>query len=198
MQVGTLPPLVNAALGQLQRLKGSFSDHNHVDLFMHSIQTAQRAAVQERGEDRVDIIVAALLHDIGHAVSQQDHGSIAADFLEPYLDPDWCWVVRNHQIYQDYHFQAFNSLNSGSGRMIRTRGDPILQFRQARRMIETHEPRLHEKALRFASFDMEAFDPTVECLPLSYFHAPLTKVLSRPSWWHSQCTYTPRLVPTFL
>ncbi len=70
-------------LAHLHRLAG---DHHGypVDRFEHSLQTATRALRDGADEE---MVVCALLHDIGDDLAPANHAEIAAGILEPFIDP---------------------------------------------------------------------------------------------------------------
>ncbi|MEM7325464.1 MAG: TauD/TfdA family dioxygenase [Actinomycetota bacterium] len=93
----------------LMDLVAGMADHHYgedVDMLSHSLQTA--AAARRRGGDE-DLVLAALLHDLGHVLPVPDvsgdaagewglpgHATVAADFLQPYLPPSVVEPIRLH------------------------------------------------------------------------------------------------------
>lgn len=69
-----------------------------VDPYEHSLQTATRAWRDgQSGDDQ--IIVAALLHDIGDFFAPQNHGEFCAAILKPYVRPEVYWTVKHHEMF---------------------------------------------------------------------------------------------------
>ena len=62
----------------------------------HSLQTATRA-LQAKTED--EMIVAALLHDIGDELAFHNHSEFAAAVLKPYVSEKTHWIVEKHGIF---------------------------------------------------------------------------------------------------
>lgn len=60
----------------------------------HLLQSAAQALAAGMPEKT---IVACLLHDTGLFLLRNDHGYWGADLIEPYVDPEISWAVRNHQ-----------------------------------------------------------------------------------------------------
>ena len=87
-------------LADLQKLQGQ-TIGAHVDVFEHSLQTAERAYAA--GEDE-EIVVAALLHDIGEVDIPVAHGEIAAALLRPHVSPDTTWLLEHHEVFQFAHY----------------------------------------------------------------------------------------------
>ena len=67
----------------------------------HSLQTATRA-LKEKASD--EIIVAALLHDIGDELAPNNHAEFAAAILKPYVSEKTAWIVEKHGIFQMYYY----------------------------------------------------------------------------------------------
>jgi len=71
----------------------------------HMLQSA-RLALKNGCDEKV--ILACLVHDIGVAgFIRADHGYWAAQLIEPYVDPEVTFAVRNHQILRFYADEAF-------------------------------------------------------------------------------------------
>ena len=61
----------------------------------HSLQSATRA--YNNGESE-EMIVAALLHDIGDELAPMNHSEYAAAILKPYVSERTHWIIRYHHI----------------------------------------------------------------------------------------------------
>src|SRR5438552_13501397 len=92
--------LVDELFKMLNALKGETFGYR-VDRYEHSLQSASRAL---RADARIDMVVAALLHDIGDAIAPANHSALAAAVMEPYVDEETAWVVRHHGLFQSYHY----------------------------------------------------------------------------------------------
>lgn len=94
-----------------------------VDLFEHALQTAtrcyndvlartkaetpeQHAALTPAGltVDDEELVVVALLHDIGETLSPINHGEVAAGILRPFISPRNYWILMHHEIFQLYYY----------------------------------------------------------------------------------------------
>lgn len=128
-----------------------------VDQLTHACQAATRA---ERSGAEPELVVAALCHDLGKAISDDNHGAIAAEILKPYVSATTYEVVRTHQDFQVRHYgPAF-------GR------DPDTRERYR------HEP-WFSVAERFADeWDQRSFDPDYDTLPLDHFEPLVRAVFS--------------------
>ena len=100
IEVNLLPRLI----GMLRKLEGEhirLGTAAKVDLFEHSIQTATRA---HRDQADKEMVVVALLHDIGEMMSPMNHGKVAGAILEPYIAPEATWLLNHHEIFQGYYY----------------------------------------------------------------------------------------------
>jgi predicted HD phosphohydrolase len=67
----------------------------------HGLQTATRALRDDAGEE---MVVAALLHDIGDALAPYNHGEFAAAILRPYVSERTYWIVKHHGVFQAWYY----------------------------------------------------------------------------------------------
>ncbi len=147
--------VADRVLGMLRSL-ADITDGFAVDQLTHSLQTATRA--ERAGADR-EVVVAALCHDIGKAVSVPNHPAIAAAILKPYVRDEVYKMILVHQDFQGKHYYAHFG------------GDPDAR-EQHREALSAEEFAL---AGRFADeWDQVAFDPAYETLPLEHFE-PLVR-----------------------
>src|SRR5277367_4562704 len=72
-----------------------------VNLYTHSLQTATR--VLRAGEDD-ELVVVALFHDLGEALSDNHHGLVAAELLSPWISEPRTWLLIQHVDFQQFHF----------------------------------------------------------------------------------------------
>jgi len=72
-----------------------------VTRYEHSLQTATRA-LRDGADD--ELVVCALLHDVGDLIAPDNHGGFAAAILEPYVSERNAWVVRHHGLFQGYYY----------------------------------------------------------------------------------------------
>ena len=129
-----------------------------IDQLQHCLQTATRA---ERGGADLDMIVAALCHDIGKTLSNANHPAIAAEMIRPFVSPDAYWVVKVHQDFQGLHYYGRMGL------------DPMTRTKH-----EGHPA--YALAAQFADeWDQTAFDPDYDTLPLEHFEPRVREVFGR-------------------
>jgi predicted HD phosphohydrolase len=142
-------------LRSLEDIVGGFA----VNQLVHSLQTASRA---ERGGADQEMVVAALCHDIGKAVSIPNHPRIAAEILRPYVRDEVYQVIRTHQDFQGRHYyQHFG-------------GDP-----DAREQYRD-EPWFALGEHFADDFDQNSFDPDYDNLPLEHFEPLVREMFGSP------------------
>jgi len=147
-------------LGMLRDLSG-ITNGFAVDQLTHVCQTAARA---ERAGADAEVVVAALCHDIGKAISEPNHPAIAAALLKPYVREDVAWMIEVHQDFQGRHYYAFLGK------------DP-----DARQQYVGHPS--YDLAERFADeWDQTSFDPDYDTLPLEHFAPLIREVFSAPRY----------------
>ena len=144
-------------LEQLRGLAGSLAGYK-VDRLDHSLQSASRA-YRDGAEE--EMVVAALLHDIGDLLAPHNHSEMAAAVLRPYVTERTYWVVRQHGLFQSYYYAHHRG------------GD-----RNARDRYLDHP--WYQDAVDFCHrWDQSSFDPEYECLPLEFFEPMVRRVFAR-------------------
>lgn len=148
--------VAEAVLGLLRSLS-AFVEGFPVDQLTHACQTATRAS--RAGADR-EVVVAALCHDVGKAISPRNHGPISAEILKPYVSVDVYRLVRWHQDFQVRHYA--HHLGGDPDARERHRGQPW--FELAERFVD--------------EWDALAFDPDYDTYPLEYFEPMVREVFT--------------------
>jgi predicted HD phosphohydrolase len=151
--------LVETMVGLLDTLRGPTLGYA-VDRYEHSLQTATRAL---REGARTDMVVAALLHDVGDTLAPANHSELAAAIVQPYLDEEATWVVRHHGVFQGYHYWDKLGLDRNTRERYRS------------------SPHFDAAAHFCAAWDQVAFDPNYDTLPIETFMPMLTEVFTRPA-----------------
>lgn len=132
-----------------------------VDQLTHVLQTAARA--EKDGADD-EMILAALCHDVGKAVSVFGHAQIAASLLAPYVSPEVTWIVSVHQDLQARYYH----------KVLVT--DPSAWQRH-----ESHP--LYGKALQFVDeWDQTSFDPSYPVPPLEHYEPLVRALFAKPTF----------------
>lgn len=152
------PRVADRVLGLLRSLR-DVTDGFAVDQLEHALQTASRA---ERAGADDEVVIAALLHDVGKAISVTNHPAIAAEILKPYVRDEVYFMIVAHQDFQGQHYYAH------FGR------DP-----HARAAYADHPA--FDLAARFADeWDQTAFDPAYPSFPLEHFEPRLRNLFAAP------------------
>ena len=152
-------PRVADRVLDLLRSLADVTDGFAVDQLTHCLQTATRA---ERDGADDEVVIAALCHDIGKAISVPNHPAIAAEMLRPYVGDDTYDMIRTHQDFQGRHYYHHFG------------GDP-----DARDQYEGES--FFALTERFADdWDQQAFDPGYDTLPLEHFEPRLRELFRSP------------------
>ena len=87
-------------LQMLRKLDGIYAGFG-VSQLHHALQTATMA---KRANAADEVVLAALCHDIGKAISIPNHAEISAALLRKYVSDDVYQVVLTHQDFQGRHY----------------------------------------------------------------------------------------------
>ena len=124
----------------------------------HSLQTATRA-LKEKASD--EMIVAALLHDIGDELAPNNHAEFAATILKPYVSEKTAWIVEKHGIFQMYYYAHHLGFNKNE-----------------RDKYKGHK--YYPATAEFCEkWDQISFDPNYKSLLLKEFEPYVKKIFSR-------------------
>lgn len=151
-----------------------------VDLFEHALQTATRCyndTIQRPQKDSADskltpaglsveheeLVVVALLHDIGETLSPINHGEVAAGILRPFISPRNYWILMHHEIFQLYYY------GKAAGAKDHTLREELRD--------SPHFDACEEFCQKW---DQASFDGEFECKELDFFVPMVHRVLTRP------------------
>ena len=124
----------------------------------HSLQSATKAL--KAGEDE-EMIVAALLHDVGDELAPMNHSEYAAAILKPYVSEKTHWIVERHGEFQAYYYAHHLG------------GD-----RNKREKYKGHK--YYQATIDFCEkYDQGCFDPNYKSLPLEHFEPMVRRIFSR-------------------
>jgi predicted HD phosphohydrolase len=144
-----VPEGILRMLRQLEKIYGGFG----VSQLHHALQTATMAKRDNAGDE---LVLAALCHDIGKAISIPNHAEISASILRKYVSDDVYQVILTHQDFQGRHYYEYFGM---SGQM-RDQYRDKPWFALAEKFTD--------------EWDQQAFDPKYKCMPLSAFE-PLVR-----------------------
>ena len=124
----------------------------------HSLQTATRA-LNDKAND--EMIVAALLHDIGDELAPLNHSEYAAAVLKPYVSEKTHWIVEKHGVFQLYYYAHHLGYDKNE-----------------REKYKGHK--YYEDTIKFCeNWDQKSFDPNFKSLSLKEFEPLVKKIFSR-------------------
>jgi predicted HD phosphohydrolase len=124
----------------------------------HSLQAATRALRDQADEE---MVVAALLHDMGDELAPYNHAEVAAAILKPYVRAEVTWIVSHHGLFQNYYYVHHFG------------GD-----RNARERLRDHP--WYEACVHFcAAWDQSSFDPDYHSEPLATFEPMVRRIFAR-------------------
>ena len=150
--------LPDRLLDVLRSMEHAFEGYK-VSSLDHVLQTATRA---ERDGADEEMVVAALLHDIGDVYAPHNHADFAAAILCPYVRDEIHWIVQHHHIFQIHYYGH----HLGLDRDMRDRYRSSPHFDACVRFCER--------------WDQVSFDPAYDSYPLAHFEPALRRVLTRP------------------
>ena len=124
----------------------------------HSLQSATRALHAGESEE---MIVAALLHDIGDELAPMNHSEYAASILKPYVSEKTHWIVEKHGEFQAYYYAHHLGEN-----------------RNKRDKYKGHK--YFDACVNFCEkYDQCSFDPNYESYPLEKFEPMVRNIFAR-------------------
>tara|TARA_B100001250_G_scaffold270316_1_gene233308 strand:- start:1213 stop:1767 length:555 start_codon:yes stop_codon:yes gene_type:complete len=124
----------------------------------HSLQTATRA-LKDKASD--EMVVAALLHDIGDELAPLNHSEYAAAVLKPYVSEKCHWIIEKHGEFQMYYYAHHLGGNKNQ-----------------REKYKGHK--YYQETVNFCeNWDQKSFDPNYKSLLLKEFEPMVKKIFSR-------------------
>ncbi len=124
----------------------------------HSLQSATRA-LNDKADD--EMIVAALLHDIGDELAPLNHSEYAAAVLKPYVSEKTHWIVEKHGEFQMYYYA--HHLGGNKNQRDKYKGH-----------------KYYQDTLGFCeNWDQKSFDPNFRSMSLKEFEPFVKKIFSR-------------------
>ncbi|EAQ63179.1 hypothetical protein MED121_07931 [Marinomonas sp. MED121] len=149
--------LADRILNTLRALETSLSGYL-VTRLEHSLQTATRAEADGADEE---MVLAALIHDIGDDLCPYNHSQYAASIIRPYVRPEVTWIINQHGLFQNYYYIHFFG------------GDP-----NERDYLKGHK--WYQACVDFCEkWDQTSFDPDYPTKPLEYFEPLVRKIFAR-------------------
>ena len=150
---GTADRILKFMKGLTQTLEGY-----KISRLEHSLQTATRAFKDKASEE---MVVAALLHDIGDELAPLNHSEYAAAVLKPYVSEKTHWIIEKHGIFQKYYYAH----HLGGDKNERDKFKNHKYFKDTVNFCE--------------KWDQKSFDPDYKSLSLKDFEPYVKKIFSR-------------------
>jgi predicted HD phosphohydrolase len=149
--------LPDRLLDALRGLSNSLAGYR-IDRLQHSLQSASRA--EDDGAD-IELIVAALVHDLGDDLAPENHSQMAAAIIRPYVREEVTWIIEHHGVFQMYYYGEASGVN-----------------KDERERWRGHE--WFDSCEQFCrDWDQMAFDPDYPTRPLSHFEPMLREIFTR-------------------
>ena len=124
----------------------------------HSLQSATRAYNNNENEE---MVVAALLHDIGDELAPMNHSEYAATILKPFVSKRTYWIIEKHGEFQMYYYAHHLGGNKNQ-----------------RDKYKDHE--YYQDTINFCEkYDQNSFDPNYKSFSLEFFKPMVKKIFSR-------------------
>jgi len=170
----------------LLALVDSMSEHAYgerVDMLRHSLQTA--ACARAAGEPDA-IVLAALLHDVGHVIGHDragawglpDHAEVGARYLQQWLPPDVVEPIRRHVAAKRYLVATdptyHDQLSEASIESLREQGGP---FDDEEAIAFELEP-FADEATRLRRYDDDGKVDGLDVAPLGDYRELITSRLT--------------------
>jgi len=112
-------------------------------------------------EDDEELIVVALLHDIGEAMDPSNHGEVAAEILRPFISKRNHWVLMNHELFQLIYFMPAVEGTESCSQLAQLRSSP-------------HFSLLEKFCLKW---DQASYEKGYQSLPLEFFVPMVNRVM---------------------
>ncbi|MDZ7842790.1 MAG: HD domain-containing protein [Gammaproteobacteria bacterium] len=152
--VAALPDRI---LDALRALDGSLGGYR-VTRLEHCLQTASRAEADGADEE---MVLGALLHDLGDVLAPANHSQYAAAIIRPYVREEVTWIVEHHGVFQMYYYAHHLD------------GNP-----DARELYRGHQ--WFDACAGFCErWDQAAFDPDYPTRPLEHFEPLVRRIFTR-------------------
>ena len=151
-----------------------------VTQLQHALQCA---ALARRASADDEVVLAALLHDVGHLIArsserpERHHGHWGAAFVRPWVPPRVAWLIEHHVVAKRYLCTVDPAYERGlSAASVRS------LVAQGGRLTDEEKTRLESEpwfadAVRVRQWDEEAKDPAAVVPPLDAYAGLLERYL---------------------
>tara|TARA_B100000524_G_scaffold346880_1_gene247822 strand:+ start:857 stop:1411 length:555 start_codon:yes stop_codon:yes gene_type:complete len=146
----------NRILNFMKRLTTTLEGYK-ISRLEHSLQTATRALNDNAAEE---MVVAALIHDIGDELAPLNHSEYAAAVIKPYVSEKTHWIIQKHGEFQMYYYAHHLGKNKNQ-----------------RDKYKDHE--YFNDTVKFCEWDQASFDPNYKSMKLEEFAPMVKRIFSR-------------------
>ena len=147
-------------LGFLSRMTSTLEGYK-ISRLEHSLQSATRAYKNKESEE---MVVAALLHDIGDGLAPQNHDKFSAEVIRPFVRWEVTWTVAHHGIFQMIYYAHHYGWD-----------------KDARDRYKEHP--CFDMCSKFCErWDQKSFDPYYPSKTIEYFEPMVEEVFSRKAF----------------
>ncbi len=147
----------NRVIRVLKSLDNSIGGYQ-ISRLEHSLQTASRAYRDNASEE---MVVAALLHDIGDEIAPLNHSELAASVIRPFVSEKTTWIIEKHGLFQTYYYNH----HYGKDKNLRNK-------------FAGHK--YYKNTIDFCNnWDQASFDPNYKTIPLSEFIPMVGRIFDR-------------------
>ena len=113
-----------------------------------------------------EIVVAALLHDIGDELAPMNHSQYAAAVLRPYVSEKTHWIIEKHGLFQTYYSAEHLGGNKNE-----------------REKYKNHK--YYQATIDFCEkYDQSSFDPSYKSMTLKEFEPMVRNIFARKPFYH--------------
>ena len=155
---GTADRILNFMKGLTGTLEGY-----KITRLEHSLQTATRAFKDKASEE---MVVAALLHDIGDELAPLNHSEYAAAVLKPYVSKKTHWIIEKHGEFQMYYYAHYLEKNKNQ-----------------RDKYKDHK--YYQDTIDFCEkYDQCSFDPDYKSMTLDDFKPLVKKIFAKEPYYY--------------
>ena len=121
----------------------------------------QRTFIDNYEYEDEEMVVAALLHDIGDELAPMNHSEYAASILKPYVSEKTHWIIEKHGEFQAYYYAHHLGGN-----------------RNKRDKYKGHK--YYDACVKFCEkYDQCSFDPNYKSYPLEKFEPMVRNIFAR-------------------
>jgi predicted HD phosphohydrolase len=151
-------PLPNRLLASLASLKDSLAGYQ-INQLEHSLQSTTRTEAD--GAD-IELIVGALILDLGDDLAPFNHSQLAAAIIRPYVRAGVAWIIEHHGIFQIYYY-----------------GDVVGADKNAHDIYRDHA--WFDSGEQFChDLDQIAVNPNYPVKPSTHYEPMLREIFTRP------------------